>query len=195
MVCLLTATASAQTASSPSTSAQGSQPPPVLEMGANYSYNTLETSANGESIQNGGSIHGVYFFHRTDQVGGAEFGVSGEFAGSGSGSGRLYTYLVGPRWGVWRRGAFFYGGLSAGGARIDVTGVNAAGAPVIFTQSGFAFDFATAGVELRLGKHCLIKLLEVENLLLQVPNPATGINHWHGAERTSAGLVFRFGQR
>ncbi len=70
----------------------GTLPAPLGEIGVEYSYNSVSTSDNGESNQNGGSAYGHYFFPRT----GGSAGIVAEFGGSGSNSGNLYTFLAGP---------------------------------------------------------------------------------------------------
>src|SRR5271170_1144523 len=86
--------------------AQGSDSPPVAEVGFQYSYNSLLTSATGESNQSGASVYGEYFFKRTgERWHGRHMGsIVAQFSGSGSGSGGLDTLLFGPRFNIeWRK--------------------------------------------------------------------------------------------
>jgi hypothetical protein len=179
--------------------AQPAQPeaPPKFEIGVNYAYNNVTVSDTAGSNQNGAAIYGEYFFKKTfpEWDGRNELGISAEFAGSGSGSGSLYTYLFGPRWSNEWRHLRLYGGITAGGARVRVNGVDQSGAPVSFERNTPAVDFAQVGVELLFGSHYVVRLLQADDLSFEVPDPATGRSHWQGGLRASAGIAFRFGQR
>lgn len=173
------------------------EPPPRFEIGVNYAYNNVTTSETAWSNQSGASIYGEYIFQQTHRNWGgrSELGVTAEFAGSGSGSGSLYTDLFGPRWGTEWRHVYFYGGIAAGGARARVNGVDQSGTPLSYTRGAPAVSFAQVGVELLFGAHYVVKLLQADDLAFEVPDPATGRSHWRGGLRASAGIAFRFGQR
>lgn len=178
-------------------SAQPAGPSPRFEAGVNYAYNNVSTSSAAQSNQNGAALFGEYFFKaaRPQWGGRSELGISAEFAGSGSGSGSLYTYLFGPRWGLAWRHVRWYGGITAGGARVPVNGVDLPGSPQSFTRDSPAVSFAQVGVELLLGERFVVKLIQADDLAFEAPDPATGRMHWQGGLRASGGVAFRFGQR
>lgn len=98
----------------------GRAPAPVGALGLQYNYNSLSTSSSGESNQSGGSIYGEYFFKKAAEgwTQRGLFGVVAEFSGSGSGS--LYTYLLGPRFVLNRGGRTWFTTLGpAPGARMS----------------------------------------------------------------------------
>lgn len=169
---------------------------PTMEAGVAYSYNDLSTSDTGQSIQSGALAYGLYFFRwSSPQWGGhSKLAIATEFGGSGSGSGSLYTYVAGPRWGTEWKHVFLYGGSEIGGARIRVNGVGPDGVPAQFVRNSFAANYALAGVDLIFGR-TVIKLLQADDLALQTPDPSTGKVHWRGGIRVSAGIGFRFGSR
>lgn len=172
----------------------------LFQAGVNYAYNSLLTSHSGagaESNQNGASICGQYFFRdgRGAWGGRRMFSVIGEFAGSGSGSGSLYTYQFGPRWGIEWRHVLFYGQfVTVGGSHVRINGVNSAGIPVVYSRNSFAYGFGTAGIEVILGSHYALRLLQIDNIEQEVPDPSTGKSHWQLAQRLSGGIAFRVGR-
>ena len=159
--------------------AQTAPPQPLFEAGVNYTYNTIATSDSSDSNQSGASLHAEYFFQRSAAAWGgrSELGINGEFGGSGNTSGRLYTYLFGPRWGVEWRHLNLYGGVAAGGAHV-------------FASNSFAVA-TTSGLNLLLGQHFVLRLIQVDELGFEVPDPATGRSHWRGDMRLSGGIAFR----
>lgn len=177
--------------------AQGAQPPgPAFEAGVAYTYNDVTTSDSAQSIQSGASAYALYFFRRSPRRwdGYSKLGIAAEFGGSGSGSGSLFTYTFGPRWGIEWRHVFFYTGSEIGGARIRVNGIGPDGAPVSFIRNTVADSFALTGVELLFGRW-VVRLLQADDLEFQAPDPYTGKMHWQGGIRASAGIAFRFGKK
>ncbi len=180
-------------------SAPSTQPAPIQpiwEAGASYAYNSVLMSGTS-SNQSGGSVYGEYFLKGTRREWGGQsrWGVAGEFSGSGSNSGGLFTYLFGPRWGVEWRHVYFYGGVSLGGDRVRVSREGGSGTAAPFIRNGFATSFATTGVDLLFGSHFVVKLLQADDLAFEVPDFMSGQSHWRGGLRASGGFAVRFGQR
>jgi len=44
-----------------------------------------------------------------------------------------------------------------------------------------------------LGRHYALRLLQIDNIEQEVPDPSTGKSHWQPAQRFSGGIAFRFG--
>jgi len=162
---------------------QGTLPAPMGEVGVEYSYNSLSSSNNGESNQNGGMAYGHYFFPKTG--GGA--GIVAEFSGSGSNGGSLYTFLAGPSlMHEWRRAHLVYQiDLLAGGAHVR---------QVSLAQGTFVIGAAYA-LQYRASDHYVVTLFRVEPLSLEVPDLASGRGHWQSDFRVTAGIGFRFGEK
>ena len=163
------------------------------ELGFHYAYNSLS-----QSNQNGASVYGEYFFKGTSpHLRGLDMlSLIGEFGGSGSGSGSLYTYLFGIRFNTeWRKSHLvLHAEYNVGGDHVRVNGVNAAGENVSFRRNGFAADITGVGLDLRVGRHCVVTLLQADFLGTEVPNLPSGISRWSGDLRVSGGIGFRFGK-
>jgi len=174
-------------------------PEPTGELGFHYAYNSLQTSQTGESNQSGGSVYSEYFFRGTNPHfrGRSRFGLIADFSGSGSGSGSLYTFMFGPRLSTeWRKSHLvLYAEYKIGASHVRVNGVNAAGSQVSLTRNGFAWEFANVGLDLRVGQHYVVTLLQTEFLSTPVPDVASGGSHWQPDMRVSAGIGYRFGDR
>jgi hypothetical protein len=179
--------------------AQGSDSIPVAEMGFQYAYNSLLTSESGESNQSGGSVYGEYYFKGASEHlhGRGLFGLVGNFSGSGSNSGSLYTYMFGPRGSTeWRKSHLvLHGEYKIGGAHVRVNGVNAAGSNTSVARNSFAWGIASAGLDVVVAKHYVVTLVQSDFLSVEVPDIVTGNSHWRGEMRILGGLGFRFGQR
>ncbi len=161
----------------------GTLPAPLGEIGVEYSYNSLSTSENGESNQNGGSVYGHYFFPKT----GGGIGVAAEFGGSSSNSGSLYTFLAGPSLThEWRRAHLIYQiDLLIGGAHVRQGSL---------AQGSFVIGTAYA-LQYRAGDHYVMTLFRVEPMTLEAPDVVSGRSHWQSDFRVSAGVGFRFGEK
>jgi hypothetical protein len=177
--------------------AQGTDPSPVAEVGVRYAYNSLLISDTGESNQSGGSVYGQYFFKRSAQKwqGTSRFSLVADFTASGSGSGRLSTYMFGPRFSTeWRKSHLvLHGEYKIGGAHARVNGVTPAGSEVSLVKNGFALGIAAVGLDLLIKRHYVVTLIQSESALTQVPDLTSGTARWRGDTRVSAGLGFRFG--
>lgn len=177
--------------------AQASAAMPVAEVGFEYAYNSLLTSASGESNQSGASVYGQYFFKRREGPHGRSMlGIIADFSGSGSNSGSLYTYMFGPRFNVeWRKSHLvLHGEYEIGGAHIRVNGENLAGSDVSAARNSFAWGTAN-GLDLVVARRYVVTLLQGEFLTAEVPDVASGGSHWRGDMRISAGIGFRLGER
>ena len=163
------------------------------EVGVHYAYNSLI-----QSNQYGASVYGEYFFKGTSpHLRGLDMlSLIGEFGGSGSGSGSLYTYLFGVRFNTeWRKSHLvLHAEYKVGGAHVRVNGVNAAGANASFTRNSIAVGIVGVGLDLRVGQHFVITLLQSDFPALEVPDLPSGVSHWSGELRVSAGIGFRFGK-
>ncbi len=171
---------------------------PIGELGFHYAYNSLMTSGSGESNQSGASVYGEYFFPTTaTHWGTSRFGLIADFSGSGSGSGSLYTFMFGPRFSTeWRKSHLvLHGEYKIGASHVRVNGVNAAGSQVSLTRNGFALEFADVGLDVRVGQHYVVTLLQSEFLSTPVPDVGTGGSHWQPDMRISGGIGYRFGDR
>jgi hypothetical protein len=157
---------------------------PAAEVGFHYAYNSV-----GVSNENGAAVYGEYFFKGSSAHlhGRSTGGVIGEFSGSGSGSGSLYTYLLGIRLNTeWRKSHLvLHADYKAGGARVRVNGVSMTGSNASFERNSFAWDIAGVGLDLRLGHHYVVTLLQADFPVLEVPN-------WQSDMRISGGIGFRF---
>jgi hypothetical protein len=167
-------------------------------MGFRYTYNTLDISTSGESVQSGASAYGEYFFKRAGPLWSNRglFGIAADFSGSASGSGSLYTYLFGPRLSTeWRRVHLVsYIEPLIGGAHVRVNGAALAGSPASASRNSFAFG-ATWGLDLLAGQHYIVTLFQFDGVSLEVPDPVSGTSRWRSDARISGGFGFRFGQR
>jgi hypothetical protein len=165
------------------------------EVGVRYAYNSVGASA---SIENGDSVYGEYFLKGTSPYlhGLGTFSLIADVSGSGSGSGSLYTYLFGIRFNTeWRKSHLvLHSEYKMGGAHVRVNGVNAAGGNVSFRRNSFAASAPGLGLDLRVGKHCVVTLLQIDFLGIAVPDLASGVSHWSGDLRVSGGIGFRFGK-
>jgi len=172
---------------------------PVAEMSFQYAYNSLTTSASGESNQSGGSVYGQYFFkgNGTRWHGRSIFGIVANFSGSASNSGSLYTYLFGPRFSLeWRKSHLnWHGEYKLGGAHVRVNGENSAGSEISVARNSFAWCAAGSGLDLVLAKHYVVTLLQADFLNAEVPDLVAGTSHWRADMRISGGVGFRLGQR
>jgi hypothetical protein len=152
------------------------------EVGFHYAYNSVAVSN-----ENGAGVYGEYFLnHRV--------GVIGEFGGSGSGSGSLYTYLFGLRLNrEWQKSHLvLHADYKAGGARVRVNGVSMTGSNASFERNSFAWDIAGVGLDLRLGHHYVVTLLQADFPVLEVPAFMSGAARWQSDMRISGGIGFRF---
>ncbi len=122
-------------------------------------------------------------------------GITAEFAGTGNASARLYTYQVGWRLGTEWRHFDLYTSLMVGGARVVTWGLSNAGVPVSLVRNSFASSITTTGLDLLLGQHYAVKLIEIDFPIVMVPYPSTGHGSWIGDDRASAGIAYRFGRR
>lgn len=167
------------------------QAPSVAGVGFHYAYNST-----AESNENGAAVYGEYFFKGSSAYlhGRSTVGLIGEFGGSGSGSGSLYTYLFGVRLNTaWRRSHLvFHADYKAGGARVRVNGVTAAGSGATFVRNSFAWDIACVGLDLRIGHHFVVTLLQTDFPAMEVPAFVSGAANWSGDMRISGGIGFRF---
>ena len=165
--------------------------PPAAEVGFHYAYNSV-----GVSNENGAGVYGEYFFKRSSPHlhGQSRVGVIGEFDGSGSGSGSLYTYLFGIRLNTeWRKSHLvLHADYKAGGARVRVNGVTASGSNASFVRNSFAWDIAGVGLDLRIGHHCVVTLIQTDFPAMEVPAFVSGAASWTGDLRISGGIGFRF---
>ena len=163
------------------------------ELGFHYAYNSLS-----QSNQNGASVYGEYFFKGTSpHLRGLDMlSLIGEFGGSGSGSGSLYTYLFGVRFNTeWRKPHLvLHAEYKVGGAHVRVHGANAAGANASFTRNSIAVGIVGVGVDLRVGRHCVMTLLQSDFPAMEAPDLPSGTSHWQDDLRVSAGIGFRFGK-
>ena len=174
------------------------EPAPAFEIGLGYSYNQLTTSYCCEANQSGASIFGEYVFKRATRGWGARstLGIAAEFAGSGSSSAGVYSYLFGPRFKYeWKKShLFIYFEWEIGGARDRVTGPNLSGSQTTLAVSGFA-----SGVKDALGaviaERYTINFFQTEVIFLRVPDLATGNDRGRGDLRLTGGFGFRFGKR
>jgi hypothetical protein len=158
------------------------QAPSAAEVGFHYAYNSLAVSN-----ENGAGVYGEYFLkHR--------LGLIGEFDGAGSGSGSLYTYLFGFRLNnEWRKSHLvLHADYKAGGARVRVNGVTATGSNASFVRNSFAWDIAGVGLDLRIGHHCVVTLIQTDFPAMEVPAFVSGAASWSGDLRISGGIGFRF---
>jgi hypothetical protein len=166
----------------------------AAELGFHYAYNSLAASN-----ENGASFYGEYFLKGTSPHlhGQDRLGLIGEFGGSGIASGSLYTYLAGIRFNTeWKKSHLvLHSEYKAGGAHARVNGVNSAGANVSFSRNSFALGIAGVGLDLRLGQHYVLTLLQTDFPAMEVPDAATDISHWSGDLRVSAGIGYRFGSK
>lgn len=180
--------------------AQASVPVPVAEVGVQYAYNSLLTSASGESNQSGASIYGQYFFKRTGQRWDGRYmgSVVAQFSGSGSNSGSLYTLLLAPRFNIeWRKSHVVMWGepfFEAGAAHVRVNGVSAAGPNLSPARYSFAWGIG-AGLDLVVRQHYVVTLCQGDSVFLEVPDITSGSSRWRGETRLSGGIGYRFGQR
>ncbi len=163
------------------------------EVGVHYAYNSLS-----QSNENGAYLYGEYFLKRSFPHLNGENMLSliGDFGGSGSGSGSLYTYLFGVRFNSeWRKPhLILHAEYKVGGAHVRVDGANAAGAIVSFRRNSIAVGIVGVGLDLRVGRHCVITLLQSDFPAMEVPDIPSGVSHWSGDLRVSGGIGFRFGK-
>lgn len=75
-----------------------------------------------------------------------------------------------------------------------IADVNAAGANVSFTHNGIAVGIVGVGLDLRMGPHYVLTLLQSDFPATGVPDLPSGAAHWQGDLRVSAGIGFRFGE-
>lgn len=152
------------------------------EVGFHYAYNSV-----GVSNENGAGVYGEYFLRN-------RLGIIGDFGGSGSGSGSLDTYLVGIRLNrEWRKSHLvLHADYKAGGARVRVNGVTATGANASFVRNSFAWDVAGVGLDLRLGHHFVVTLVQTDFPAMDVPAFISGAASWSDDMRISGGIGFRF---
>ena len=167
------------------------QAPSAAEVGFHYAYNSVAVSN-----ENGASVYGEYFFNGSAPRlhGQNRLGVIGESGGSGSGSGSLYTYLFGIRLNTeWRKSHLvLHADYKAGGARVRVNGVTSTGSNVSFVRNSFAWDIAGVGLDLRIGHHYVVTLLQADFPVMEVPAFVSGSASWSGDMRISGGIGFRF---
>jgi hypothetical protein len=171
---------------------------PVGEVGVQWAYNNLDASTTGLSVQNGGSIYGQYFLEQTGRRwhGRRMLGLVGEFSGSGSQSGSLYSYLFGPRFSTeWRKPHLvLHGEYKIGGDRVRVNGVTPAGVQVSAVRNSFAWGVASAGLDAVVARRYIGHLIQSDFLSLDAPQfPGGGSRR--GDMRVSAGIGIRLGQR
>jgi hypothetical protein len=163
------------------------------EVGVHYAYNSLI-----QSNQNGASVYGEYFLKGAfpHLHGENTLSLIGDFGGSGGGNGSLYTYLFGVRFNTeWRKPHLvLHAEYKVGGAHVRVHGANAAGANASFTRNSIAVGIVGVGLDLRVGQHFVITLLQSDFPALEVPDLPSGVSHWSGELRVSAGIGFRFGK-
>lgn len=177
------------------------EPPPAFAIAASYTYNNVLIYNGPFFNQSGASIRGEYFFRKTvpNQApfffrgGQSEWSMGAEFSGSGSGSGRIYTYLIGPRWEVEWKHVMAFGGLLIGGSDAHVNGVVEAASLPSLTRNAFAYD-SQLGADFPLSKHFALEL-RADVLFLRVPDPSTGKAPYSDGLRFSAGIMYRFGER
>jgi hypothetical protein len=169
-------------------------PMPVGEIGAQWIYNNIELSQNGGwSNQNGGSIFGQYFVEGTGR---GMLGVVGQFAGSASQSGSLYTLMAGPRVSInWRRARLvFHADYRIGVDHARVNAISQSGAPASITSNGFAWGSGGFGVDAPVTRRYIVNLFQMDILSLAVPQFRGGSSS-EGDLRVSAGITLRLGQR
>jgi hypothetical protein len=161
------------------------------EVGFHYAYHSVAVSN-----ENGAAVYGEYFLKRNSPHlhGRSTVGVIGEFDGSGSGSGSLYTYLFGVRLNTeWRKSHLvLHADYKAGGAHVRVNGVTAMGSSASFVRNSFAWDIAGVGLDLRIGHHFVVTLLQTDFPAMEVPASVSGVASWQGDMRISGGIGFRF---
>jgi len=166
----------------------------AAEAGFHYAYNSV-----AESNENGASMYGAYFFKSssTHLQGRSRFGPIGEFSGSGSGSGSLYTYLFGIRLNTeWQKSHLvLHADYKAGGARVRVNGVTATGSNALFVRNSFSWDISGVGLDLRIGHHYVVTLLQADFPAMEVPAFVSGSSAWKGDMRLSGGIGHRFDRR
>lgn len=169
--------------------------PPAFEVAASYAYNNVAIYNGPAFNQSGGSVRMESFFGRTSpQWGGhAVLSIAGEFAGSGSRSGKVFTGLAGPHWGTQWRHVLLFGGVLAGAAGTHVNGAVEEGSPPSLTRSAFSYS-VDAGADFLFDKQFALEI-ESQDLFLRAPDPLTGKAPYSGALRVSAGIVFRFRKR
>ena len=118
------------------------EPAPAFEIGFEYAYNSVSTSSCRAANQSGASIYGEYVFKRAvrEWGGRSTLALAADFAGSGSSSAGVYSYLFGPRFkSEWKKShLFIYFEWEIGGARASVTGPSLAGSRTTLAASGFA---------------------------------------------------------
>jgi hypothetical protein len=158
------------------------QAPAAAEIGFHYAYNSVSLSN-----ENGAGVYGEYFLKR-------RVGVIGEFDGSGGGSGSLYTYLFGIRLNTeWRKSHLvLHADYKAGGAHVRVNGIIATGSGASFVRNSFAWDIAGVGLDLRIGHHFVVTLLQADFPVMEVPAFISGAPSWSSDMRISGGIGFRF---
>lgn len=179
-------------------SAVGQEAPfiPAGEIGAEWSYNNLETSNAGNgawSNENGGSLYGQYFLGKARRVwhGQNRFGIAARFDGTGSQSGSLYTGMAGPRFGIeWRKShLLWFGEYLIGDAQVRVDGM--AQTASSFSRNSFIWGEGS-GLQLILSRRFTVTLVHLDALSLEAPDAVTGRSHWQGDLRFSAGIGDRF---
>jgi hypothetical protein len=73
-----------------------------------------------------------------------------------------------------------------------VNGVAATGSNVSFVRNGFAWDIAGVGLDLRIGHHYVVTLLQANFPVMEVPAFVSGAASWQSDMRISGGIGFRF---
>jgi outer membrane protein OmpA-like peptidoglycan-associated protein len=182
---------------------------PKVEWFLGYSFWRAVPTSNNNRVGylHGGSTSLAYNFNRY-------FGLAGDFAGfddskmtlfSPVGSttvpsdGKIWTYMVGPRFSYRRYEMFtpFAQVLLGGVSATDVTLSSCTGF-VGCAPLGVDNTFATlmgGGLDIKISRHIALRLLEADFLLTHFDDPFPNAAHrgWQKNVRLTTGIVFRFG--
>ena len=163
--------------------AQDEASTPKYEIGVNYSWLYVNSSANdNQRTGNGGS---GYFEYNLNRSWGLVADVGG-YANTRKDD-RLMTYLFGPRYNFRFSRWTPYAQALFGGAHLWN------GPAYGHNENGFAAAFG-GGVDYRLTNHIALKPIQVEYVLTRLDNPNTFGGHQNDI-RYSAGVVFRLGSK
>jgi len=176
--------------------AQEAPPTPVAEVGLNYSLFHANSSQDARQItSNGGSGTFIYNVNHT-------LGLVADFGGYHNGSAHgpfesdtTFSYLFGPRFN-WRHSRMNpYVQFLFGGARVSAeTNLAETGTIVTSDHNGFA-TAAGGGLDFNLTHHIVLKPIQIEYVMTQVPSFVTDRNSFQNNVRYSAGVVFTFGEK
>jgi opacity protein-like surface antigen len=183
---------------------------PRFELFLGYSHlgtPTTDTTAGNRLVGlNGGSASLAFNFNR-------HIGIVGDFGGyadsklqlTGNGanqplvvnsSGRVYSYLLGPRLSFRNSTRFtpfaqaLFGGVHA--TDVSVSNCAGSGCTPLPAQNAFAMT-AGAGLDIGLTRHVSIRAVQAEYMLTRFSDINSGSENNQNDLRLSSGLVFRFG--